>query len=104
MTCFARDGGDSFFATGGILLPGADPANLPGWHLYRVVLLPEALEAVRGQTLNLVFDVDVYSNNDGSHNSEAGTGWYVDDVRLVATAERTSRMVRRCWLMSAPTI
>lgn len=85
---------DPFFATAGLILPGADPANLPGWHLYRVVLSPDDLAAVRGQALNLVFDVDIYSNNDGYHPDETGTGWYIDDVRLVAAVERTTESPR----------
>jgi len=89
-----------FFATAGLILPGADPADLPGWHLYRVVLSPDDLATVRGQTLNLVFDVDIYSNNDGYHPDEADTGWYIDDVRLVAAEERTTESPRPAALNS----
>ena len=91
---------DPFFATAGLILPSADPADLPGWHLYRVVLSPDDLATVRGQTLNLVFDVDVYSNSDGSHPDETGTGWYIDDVRLVAAVERTTETTRPAALAS----
>ena len=55
----------------------------PGWQLFRQNLTGEALEAVRGQTLYLNFQV--------RFSGEPSDNWaiYFDDVRVVPTWERT---------------
>ena len=76
--------------TGPLDVPTVDAANLAGWHLYRAVVQPSVLEAVRGETFNLTLEIFDLLFSSGSPPAEDRAGYYVDDVRLAAADETTA--------------
>lgn len=73
--------------------------NLPGWHLYRYELTLEQLERVRGQTPLLTLASQYTPTTRGAPEADR-PGFYIDDVRVVATRERTEEAPRPANLRS----
>jgi hypothetical protein len=73
--------------------------NLPGWHLYRYELTLEQLERVRGGTAQLTL-ASSYSPATRGAPAADRPGFYIDEVRVVATRERTGESPRPASLRS----
>lgn len=67
--------------------------NLPGWHLFRYELTLDQLERVRGRTVELTLASAFSPATRGAPAAER-PGFYLDEVRVVATRERTEEAPR----------
>lgn len=84
-----------FAGVGGeVNLSNLHTGNLGGWSLYRYVLHPDQVDALRGKRVYFAFYYSLTSSSGLSPASVEATpgppGFYIDDVRLAPRIERTT--------------
>ncbi|MCU0495638.1 MAG: hypothetical protein MUD01_28975 [Chloroflexaceae bacterium] len=73
--------------------------NLTGWHQFRHQLTAEQVEQVRGKTVELKLE-SIFSTATADVPDADNPGFYIDDVRVVGTVERTGESPRPADLRS----
>ena len=82
-----------------VALARVEVEELEGWNFYRTELNVEELEAVRGQSINLFFSIFTppgqstrvaNTSPNTSPTTSAPGSYYIDDVRVTTTIERTT--------------
>lgn len=78
-----------------VTLAWVEPEELEGWNFYRTELNLQELEAVRGKTISLFFSIFTVVAQSASEpgalpDTAAPGSYYIDDVRVTTTVERTT--------------